>query len=352
MALTTAVATPIQRQWAVEVNYQLQAGGTAGTGLGNPSTGNGIQLPLNTGHGDMSMKDIPSLQIRQDGLAVRGRHGSQTTKGAYKGELQAYNFDSIFEAVMRGTWAAGGTLGGSILVNPLSGNLVRRYWTIEEYERDLQQSEVYSNCVWSMVSMSMKADGMIACDVDWVGTGQADLIDGTTAPTAPIFTTSALPSTTAGVPVVNMAALDATVSTSDMGVIVNLTDWSLKLDLKVTSPPVAGARFSPDVFDGVLEIGGSMKMMRADLIAFRDALAELPVTMTMTAQTPPVTFGGTSQILKFTIPNMTFGAAVKSDFKRDGGPLEVTVPFPSALIGVDDSGGINPPTMLIIERNY
>ena len=46
------------------------------------------------------------------------------------------------------------------------------------------------------------------------------------------------------------------------------------------------------------------------------------------------------------------GSAIKSDIKRDGGPLEETVPFPAALVGVDDRGGANPPTMVIIERNY
>jgi hypothetical protein len=201
----------------------------------------------------------------------------------------------------------------------------------------------------------MKPNGMISFDYDWMGTGQADGLDQTTNPTAPNFTTAELPSVTAGVPVIPMAALDASITMDDgTGPItrINLTDWSLKLDLKVTVPPVAGSRFSPDVFDGILQVGGSMKFMRADLINFRDALVETPITMTMTAQTPATFTGGTPQIFRFTIPQFTLGSAVKSDFKRDGGPLEETVPFPDALVGVDDRGGANPPTMVIIERNY
>src|SRR5437868_392626 len=178
MALSGFTATQIQRQAFVHVFYALQVGGATGTGLGNPSSGVGLELPLNTGHGEMSM-------------------------------------DNIMEAVMRGTWAGGGTLGGSILVNPIAGQLVRRYWTLEEYEADLLQSEVYSNIVWAMFSLGVKPNGMIAYDYDWVGTGQADGLDQTTSPAAPNFSTAALPSATAGVPVVPMAALDASVTMDD-----------------------------------------------------------------------------------------------------------------------------------------
>lgn len=328
------MALSIQRQWNAQIAYALQ------TGLGTVATGTGIILPLNTGHGEMTMDAIPSHQIRGDGLTVRGRHGSQKTKGAYKSELQSRNFDSIFEAVMRGTWAAGGSLGGQILVNPTQGNLVRRYFTVEEFERDLTQSERYANCVWSMVSLSMKPNQMIQCDVDWIGTGE---VDGLVTPAAPSFSTATLPLATA----TPMAALNATVEFSDLGVVLDLLDWTLKLDLKTTAPPVAASRFSPDVFDGVLQVSGSVKVMRRDLVPFIDAIAETVVTMSMTAQTPDG-----SQKLKFTIPQFTFQQAVKSDFKRDGGPLEVTIPFPEALVGVDDGTNISgQPTMVVIERS-
>ncbi len=355
MALTGFTATTIQRQSFVHVAYQLQTGGATGTGLGNPSSGDGIELPLNTGHGELSMDNIPSLQIRQDGLSVRGRKGTQKTKGGYKSEMQAFNFDAILESVMRGTWTGGGSLGGSILVNPIPGALVRRYWTVEEYEADLAQSEVYSNVIWEKITMNMKPNGMISFDADWMGPGQADGLDATTDPTAPNFTSAVLPNVAAGAPVVPMAALDAVVTLDDgSGPVtrINLTDWSINLDLKATAPPVAGSRFSPDVFDGILQVGGTMKFMRADLLNFRNALAETPISMEMTATTPITFTGGTAQTFKITIPQFTLGSAIKSDFKRDGGPLEESVPFPSALVGVDDRGGAFPPTMVIMERSW
>ncbi len=328
-----ALSQQIQRQWNAQLAYALQ------TDLGVLASGVGSVIPLNTGHGEMTMDAIPSLQIRGDGLTVRGRHGTQKTKGAYKSELQAGNFDAIFEAVMRGTWAPGGTLGGSVLINPLAGALQRRYFTVEEFERDLNQSERYINCVWSMVMLGMKPNAMISCDLDWVGTGE---VDGLSGGAAPSFTTATLPLDNA----LPMAALNATLELSDLGVILDLLDWTLKLDLKTTAPAVAASRFSPDVFDGVLEVSGSIKIMRRDLQPFIDAIDETSISMSMTASTPDL-----SQQLKFTVPFFTFQQAVKSDFKRDGGPLEVTIPIPAALVGVDTTGDPNPPTMVIIERN-
>src|SRR5258708_39335175 len=124
----------------------------------------------------------------------------------------------------------------------------------------------------------MKPDQMIRCDVDWIGTGE---VDGLVTPAAPSFTTATLPLATA----TPMAALNATVEFSDLGVVLDLVDWTLKLDLKTTAPPVAASRFSPDVFDGVLQVSGSVKVMRRDLVPFIDAIAETVVTMSMTAQT-------------------------------------------------------------------
>ncbi len=334
------MAQIIQRQWNVALVSALQ------TGLGVPATGAGQTFPINTGHGGMTMDPIPSLQIRGDGQSVRGRHGTQKTKGAYKSEMQAYNFDQYLEAIMRGTWAAGGSLGGSQLINPSAGNLVRRYFTVEEFERDLGQSEVYEDCVWNSFTVMMKPNAMVGFDFDWVGTGQVT----TTTGNAPNFTTSDLPSTTAGVPVVPMAALNAQLILSDIGVVLDLTDFQLKADLKTTAPPVAASRFSPDVFDGIFEASGQVKLMRADLIPFIDAIAETPITLTLTVSEPSGVADPKS--FNFIIPQFTYQHADKSDFKRDGGPLEVTIPFPAAMVGVDDRGGAVPATTMIIERSY
>jgi hypothetical protein len=334
------MANSIQRQWSVAAAYQLQ------TALNAPAAGNGILFPFDTGHGGMTMDAIESKEIRQDGQSVRGRHGTQKTKGPYKAEMQAYNFDDIIEAIMRGTWTGGGSLGGSILLNPTAGNLVRRYFTIEENELDIGVSEIYQDCVWDTFTLTMKPNAMVGFDFDWLGTGQVN----TTTGFAPTFTSVDYKSTLAGVPIDRFASLDAVLVLSDIGTVLDLTDFSLKVDLKSVAPAVAASRYSPDVFDGVLQVGGSVKVMRRDLIPFIDAVAELPITLELTLSTPAGF--SPSQIYKITIPQFTYQQADKADWKRDGGPAEVTLPFPTAMVGIDDRGGGNPPTTVIIERSF
>jgi len=67
--------------------------------------------------------------------------------------------------------------------------------------------------------------------------------------------------------------------------------------------------FPPDVFDGVLQVSGSIKVMRRDLVPFIDAIAETVVTMSMTAQTP----GWLAKAQNSPSRSFTFQQAVKSD---------------------------------------
>lgn len=331
----------IQRQWNIAVAYKEQ------TDLDVFATGGGGSLlPLNTGNGNLSMTPIPSLQIRHDGLAVRGRHGTHQTKGDYKGELQFANYDPIFEAVMRGVWTAGGSLGGDILVCPLAGALQRRYFTVEEYEIDIAASEAYYNCAWSSFDLIMKPNGMIDCNTMWVGTGRTTGQDATSASAAPLLTAPVYPLDN----VIPMASIDAVVElTGASGALeaqLDITAFNVKVDLGCVAPPVCASQYSPDVFDGVMKVGGSLTVMRRDLVPYQQALDEVSITMSATMTVPDG-----SQILKITVPFLTYQNAMKSDYKRDGGPLTVKLDFPEALVGIDVRGGTNPPTMVIFERN-
>src|SRR3546814_5792212 len=94
-----------QTQWNQYVAAKLQdALGTAASGA------DAVVLPWAGGRGQTTQQVVQSGQIRRDGMAVRGRHGSRRTQGTYPGEMQLANYDSIIESVMRGTWAAAATV--------------------------------------------------------------------------------------------------------------------------------------------------------------------------------------------------------------------------------------------------
>jgi hypothetical protein len=315
------------------------------SGLGTPATGAGANyITLSGGAGNATQQSINSILVRQDGMSLRGRGGTFATTGQYPGELNMGNYDSIFEAVMRGTWAPGGGLGGHILTNPPAGSLVRRYFTIEEAELDLLQSELFQDCVWTKFDMSAQPNGMFDVTPSWMGTGVASGLTGGTYPnfTAPAYTnTNFTP----------LAAIDMAISLGPQGAPVaeaTVTAFQMTIDLGAVVPAVTGSKFSPDVFDGVMKVSfPSLTVMRTDLVAFNDFIAETPLEIQFTVSEPSPGTG----IMRFTVPNLTLGQATKSDFKRDGGPLTVNIQVPDSRVGIDLRGGANPATMVIIERS-
>jgi hypothetical protein len=327
----------IQRQWAGYAAYKLQSA------LGTPASGAGASfITLSGGRGNATQQSINSILVRQDGMSLRGRGGTFATAGDYAGELNMGNYDNLLEATMRGTWAPGGSLGGHILINPPAGSLVRRYFTIEEYENDLTQSEVFQDCVWTKIDMSANPNDMFKITPSWMGTGHAVGNTGVAVLTAPTFVNNSF---------TPLAAIDMSVTLGIPGAPVaqaDITALQMTIDLGAVVPAVAGSRFSPDVFDGVMKVSlPSFTIMRQDLVAFNDFINETPLVIAITVTEPTPGTG----IMKFTIPNMTLGMCEKSEYKRDGGPMTVNIQVPDARVGIDLSGGANPATMVIIERS-
>jgi Phage tail tube protein len=333
------MALTVNRQWNTYCAYELQGGG-----IGVPASGAGAHfIVLSGGTGNVTQTPINSILVRQDGMSLRGRGGTFATAGQYPGELNMGNYDPIFEAALRGSFVPGGSLGGHILTMPAAGALVRRYFTIEEVELDLGVSQVYSDCVFTKFDMSAQPNGMFIFTPYWMGTGFS-----TTTTGAAFNFTSPSYSNNNFIP---LAAIDMTVALGPPGFPVmqmDITSFQLTYDLGATVPAVTGTKYSPDVFDGVAKISvPGFTIMESSLTAFNDFIDETELSLIVTVTEPNPGTG----IMKFTIPNMTLGQATKSEMKRDGGPLTRNIQVPDARVGIDLSGGPNPATMMIIERN-
>lgn len=336
------MALTIQRQWNAYAAYHVQSG------IGSPATGAGASfLPLTGGTGNVTQQSINSILVRQDGMSVRGRGGTFASAGQYPSELMMGNFDAIFEACLRGTFTPGGSLGGHILTMPAAGSLVRRYFTVEEAELDLLQSQRYQDCVWTRFDLSAQPNGMFTITPYWMGTGVGL---GLTGGSYPNFTSPSYPNAN----FIPLAAIDMTLALGagplpgSPVVQVDITAFQLQFDLGAVVPAVTGSKFSPDVFDGVAKVSiPGFTVMESDLLFFNDFINETPLVITITVAEPSPGTGS----MKFTIPNLTLGQATKSDMRRDGGPLTRNIQVPDARVGIDTSGGSNPATMMTIERS-
>jgi hypothetical protein len=76
------------------------------SGLGTAASGSGANLlRIAGGNGiKLSKAAIESKEVRNDGMSVRGRHGTQAIAASYNAEASLGSLDPIIEAIMRSTW--------------------------------------------------------------------------------------------------------------------------------------------------------------------------------------------------------------------------------------------------------
>lgn len=226
------------------------------------------------------------------------------------------------------------TRPGKRLFNPAS--LVRRYFTLDEYEVDIDQSTVLTDFRWGSIKFAMAPNGLITADPGGMGTGQ---IAGLTTAASPLLTS---PTATTGAP---MAVVDATirVGTQDM---VALTSIDLTMDIGLSSPDVFGSgaiKYGPDVFDGQMAISINMGMLRSDLTRLQDFISETPYSLHILAveqESEPKDF------MSIYVPNFTLGSADPSALSKQGGGRTQTISVPAALAGKDITGGAFDPAMI------
>lgn len=388
--------------------YEIQSA------LGTQASGAGAKILRQTGGqgGRLSKASIESMEVRNDGMSTRGRHGSQKTAGAYTHEFSIGSIDDILEAVMRGTYSAANlaitqsamtsittgtstivaaagswiteglrvgdiirltghstaannsrnlritgltaltitvaetltadavadatftvTRTGRKLINPAAGSLVKRYFTLEEYEADIDQSELLDDFVWTSIRFSGQSNGHLMADPGGVGTGKfATLATGS----APHFTS---PAESTGLP---LAVLDGSLLVGGTNV-VDLTSFDLTIDIVGNAPDIAFSKFAPDIFTGQMQVSMNLTALRQDLLKVDAFVDETPMSLHLLAvenETEPEDF------LSIYVPNFTFGGVDKSPLSKRGEPRTQTISIPPALVGKDMTGGAFDPTMV------
>lgn len=218
------------------------------------------------------------------------------------------------------------TRTGRVLVNPGPGNLVKRYFTVEEYEYDTDQSEVSSDAVWGSYKLTMAPNGLLTLDTSLVGTGQFEpLASGS----SPMFTS---PATSTGVP---LAVVEAKVRLGAED-LVDLTSFDITVDIKPASPDVISASpYAPDVFNGSETVMINMTMLRKDLLLLADFVDETPLSLHVLAEENE---NSPKDFFSLFVGNFTLGSADKSALAKEGGPRTQSVAIPADLVGVDNTG--------------
>lgn len=228
------------------------------------------------------------------------------------------------------------TRPGRKLINPAAGAIVKRYFTVEEHELDIDGSEIFTDCVWGSLRFAMAPNGLVTIDPAWTGSGR---FETKTGGSAPHFTS---PSEATGVP---LAVADAVLSLNGTD-FVDLTAFDLTMDITPNAPDVAASRYAPDVFTGSMSVALNVTALRQDLARVADFSNETVCALHLLAvenEAEPKDF------FSLYVPNFTLGSVDKSALAKGGGPRTQTIAVPAALVGKDEAGGAFDPTMAKIQ---
>lgn len=206
-----------------------------------------------------------------------------------------------------------------------TGGLTSTYFTIEEYDADIDQSTVFSDCFFNSVKFSMAPNGMLMATLSWIGTGD---ITVEASGSSPYFTS---PTTPTGVP---MSVKDATVRFGSTD-LADLTSFDFTVDNGAIAPQVVGATKSPTVMPGQNSVSMNLGMLRTDLTNLSNYIAGTGLSLHMLAVD---TSSDPKNFLSINVPFFTLGGVDPAAPSTQGGALTETLAIPAALVGQDTSG--------------
>lgn len=136
---------------------------------------------------------------------------------------------------------------------------IARYFTFDEYHADIDQSELFTDCVVSSLALSMAADDTVRATIGIVGRQ----FDAKTTGDSPVLTS---PTQYLGE---NLVATDAVILRNGVA-ITDLTGFEMTLDMGAATLPTIGTTLSPDVFPNNSTLSGSFSVVRSDLSFLTD----------------------------------------------------------------------------------
>jgi hypothetical protein len=140
------------------------------------------------------------------------------------------------------------------LKNAAAGTPTRQSFTVEQYDEDIDLTELFLGCRIVTVKISCKPGSEATISTSLLGMDRTILTTGT----SPWFTS---PSVTTGIA---MAADDAVI-TYNGAVVATFTGMDLTFTIAASGAAVLGTFVSPDIFDNLLSVTGTITALRSDL---------------------------------------------------------------------------------------
>lgn len=116
-------------------------------------------LPFSTHSLDLTKERVQGTDINPDRMRRVDRHGNRQTAGDIVADLRDSDFDDFLEAAML----------GSFINNKLKTGTTPKYFSIEDYSADIDQSRLYTGQTVSSMAISIAPNQMVTATFTMVG---------------------------------------------------------------------------------------------------------------------------------------------------------------------------------------
>jgi len=222
------------------------------------------------------------------------------------------------------------TYPGKKAFPPESGH-TKDYYTVEDWQSDITQSEVFSDVMLGKLDISLPSTGNATIAISGAGLNR-------TLSTTRTFTSPTAETTTSPLAAINgVLIVDGTAVT-------NLTGVTISIDGKVaTVGAVVGANVSPDIQRGVIDVSGSFTAFYQDktLSTLFDGATSTTLVAVVTD-----TSADSSEFVSFSMSSIV----LDGDGKDDGDKAIVrTYPFTARINTAGSTSSANDKTIITIQ---
>lgn len=333
---TRSVVRTLDQEFQLGGHQELLAGALRSSWATAVTTGSGTIYGINTTAKTLTRASGSFITdgfkvgdiVRATGFAASANNGKNIRITAVAALTMTYAADTWTTSFV--TEAAGATVTiatyGKKLSIPLTGH-TNDYFTIEEWNEDIAQSETDLDCKVSSVGISIPANGNATINFGFLGRNA-------TYATSQYFTTpTAAPNTDI------LAGSTGLLTYNGVDSVV-LTKVDINLDAGAEVKAVVGSNLSPDVFTNAAIVSGSMAALfeTATILNDFDNEVEAPLYIYLFANNT-----GTSDFVIIKLPNIKINSAEKS---ADGTAMSLSSNFSAGLLA--DGSTVKEQTTIVI----
>jgi hypothetical protein len=127
--------------------------------FGTTPAGNFTNLPFSTNSLNLTKDRVAGNDIQSDRMPRVDRHGNRQVSGDIAVDLRDGDYDDFLESALLNTWAT----------NVLKVGTTPKFFSVEDYAADIDQSRVFSGCSVSSLAISLAPNQMVTTTFSMVG---------------------------------------------------------------------------------------------------------------------------------------------------------------------------------------